>query len=73
MLAEFCKEHSGHTVQLDNLEKVNVEQWKAIKSAHKRMDGMQNWVIAGMTSVVLQLLLMISGLIFAYLKLGSAS
>jgi len=58
----YCMEHSGHRARLDNLEEDAKIMNKEIGAAHRRMDGMKNWVIAGMTSLVLQLIVMIVGL-----------
>jgi len=50
-------EHSGHASRI----KSNEENIKLVahntEAAHRRLDGMKNWVIAGMTALVLQLLL----------------
>ena len=41
---------------------------KQIIAAHRRVDGMKNWVIAGMTSLVMQLIIVIAGLAFYWIK-----
>lgn len=64
-----CQDHSGHEARLQSLETNRGESWKAIDKAHERIDGMKNWVIAGMTSLVLQLLLMLIAVAFAWMKL----
>ena len=55
----ICKEHSGHEARIENLEKEDKNQWISINSSHKRIDGMKNWVIAGMTSLLIQLLVIV--------------
>jgi len=67
---DFCMEHSGHAVRLNSLEKSDEESWRAIDRAHERIDGMKNWVIAGMASLVLQLVVIIGALVLVYMKLG---
>lgn len=66
---DFCQEHSGHEARLLSLETNRGEAWKAIDKAHERIDGMKNWVIAGMTSLILQLVIMLIAVIFAWVKL----
>jgi len=39
-------------------------------SAHQRIDGMKNWVIAGMTSLVLQLLIILAAVYVNATKAG---
>lgn len=63
-----CLEHSGHESDIEHLKKSEEEQWQSINRAHERIDGMKNWVIAGMSSLIIQLFLAILGVIFAYLK-----
>lgn len=63
-----CFAHSGVTARVSNLEKNGEEQWKVLNNAHQRIDGMKNWVIAGMTSLLLQLLFVVLGLIIAWAK-----
>ncbi len=65
---DVCKEHSGVEARLTNLEEVEGTLMKRINVAHTRIDGIKNWVIAGMTSFVIQLVLVIFGLIFIYMK-----
>ena len=52
---DTCLEHSGHASRLNNLEK-------------GQGDCMKNWVIAGMTSLVMQLILVIAGLAMYWIK-----
>jgi len=52
-----CYEHSGHENRIKNLEDDQIADRHNIDAAHRRLDGMKNWVIAGMTALVLQLLL----------------
>jgi len=66
---DICMAHSGHKERLHNIEKDQSEAWKAIDRAHDRIDSMKNWVIAGMTSLVLQLIIFIGGLIILWMKL----
>lgn len=60
---DYCAEHSGHAARIKNSEddiKVIAHNTDA---AHRRLDGMKNWVIAGMTALILQLLLQVFKLI----------
>lgn len=66
---EQCLVHSGMEARIDSLEKGHGEQQKAIDKAHERIDRIQNWVIAGMSSLVMQLILWVVGVMIAYLKL----
>jgi hypothetical protein len=63
-----CKEHSGHAARIKNLEDEGKKMENSNTAAHRRIDGMKNWVIAGMTSLVMQLLLMIAGLALYWIK-----
>lgn len=67
--SEYCLAHSGIEKELENIKEHQIEQNKCIDKAHERIDGMKNWVIAGMSSLVAQLILWIISLIVAYLKL----
>ena len=64
----YCMEHSGFRTRLDNIEKENKAMDKDIDAAHRRVDGMKNWVIAGMTSLVLQLVIMLLGLVVVWAR-----
>lgn len=63
-----CKEHSGHNARIKNLEDEEKEMKKSNTAAHRRIDGMKNWVIAGMTSLIGQLILAIIGLVLYWVK-----
>lgn len=68
MREEHCLDHSGCEARITNLEidsKMNDNQ---IIAAHKRIDGIKNWVIAGMTSLVLQLIVTVFGVLVAWMK-----
>ena len=65
-----CMEHSGHTHRLDNLEKGQDDLRASINSAHVRIDGMKNWVIAGMASLVGQLIMFSLGLALYWVRTG---
>ena len=65
---EICYYHSGLDARLESLEQNRVEIWQAIDKVHERIDGMKNWVIAGMSSLIIQLILWIIGIAIAYLK-----
>jgi len=67
---DFCMEHSAHSVRLINLEADKKESWKSIDKAHERIDGMKNWVVAGMASLVIQLIGFIGFLVMAYLNMN---
>ncbi len=54
-MADHCLEHSGHASRLKALEKGQGEIMKTATAAHRRIDGIKNWVIAGMASLVIQL------------------
>lgn len=58
-IKEQCLAHSGMEARIDNLEKGHDDQQKSIDKAHERIDGMKNWVIAGMSSLLLQLIIVI--------------
>lgn len=66
---EQCLAHSGIEARIDCLEKGHSAQQMAIDKAHERIDSMKNWVIAGMASLVMQLILWVVGIMIAYLKL----
>jgi hypothetical protein len=68
MTKEHCLDHSGCVARITNLEEDGKTMARDISSAHRRMDGMKNWVIAGMTSLVLQLIVMIIGLTLVWAK-----
>lgn len=63
-----CKEHSGHAARIKNLEDEGGKMVKSNIAAHRRIDGMKNWVIAGMTSLIGQLVLAIIGLALYWVK-----
>lgn len=63
-----CKEHSGHAARIKNLEIEGEKMEKSNIAAHRRIDGMKNWVIAGMTSLIGQLILAIIGLVLYWVK-----
>ena len=65
---KHCPEHSGHSNQLKNLEEGHKEVTIIANAAHRRIDGMKNWVIAGMTSLMIQMLLGTAALIMYWLK-----
>jgi len=67
---EKCSEHSGINARIENLEKYKDESKKSINKAHERVDGMKNWVIAGMTSMVVQLFVIIATIIIVYTKIN---
>lgn len=64
-----CEEHSGIEARISGLEDNRPEIWRSIDKAHERIDGMKNWVIAGMTSLIIQLFVMLGGAIALYFKL----
>jgi len=66
---EICYHHSGLDARLDSLELNRAEIWRSIDKAHERIDGMKNWVIAGMSSLIIQLILWIIGIAIAYFKM----
>ena len=66
MSADFCNQHSGHEARLSTLEQNKNDLWQSVDRVHTRVDGMKNWVIAGMTSLVLQLIIMIIGFVIAW-------
>lgn len=68
-----CLEHSGHASRIKALEKSQGETMNTANTAHRRIDGMKNWVIAGMTSLVMQLILVIAGLVLYWVKAGPGS
>jgi len=57
MAEKLCDQHSGHEARLNSLEKADSEMTRSLDTIHRRVDGMKNWVIAGMTSLVLQLVI----------------
>jgi len=56
---EYCQEHSGHEARIKSLEESRIDMWKANGKTNERIDGMKNWVIAGMSSLLLQLIIVI--------------
>lgn len=70
---KYCLEHSGHASRLYTLEGGQKEIMNTANAAHRRLDGMKNWVIAGMTSLVMQLILVIVGLVFYWVKAKTGS
>lgn len=64
-----CLEHSGIEKSIENIDRRLGEHDKEILSAHVRIDGIKNWVIAGMSSLIGQLIIMILGIVLAYFKL----
>lgn len=65
---QVCLEHSGHQSRLENLEEGERSLLTNINAAHRRIDGMKNWVIAGMTSLIMQLVLAIIGLALYWVR-----
>jgi len=65
-----CNQHSGHEARITNLERGSIGMEGDITAAHRRMDGMKNWVIAGMTSLVVQLILFIGSIVVVYMKVN---
>lgn len=57
-----CLKHSGHESDIETLKEGQKTIMQNTNAAHRRIDGMKNWVIAGMTSLLLQLVVMILGL-----------
>jgi len=55
-MKDHCLDHSGHAHRIKNLEGDMIEAKQGTIKAHERIDGIKNWVIAGMTSAILQLL-----------------
>lgn len=66
---EICLHHSGLDARLESLEQGRTKIWQSIDKAHERIDGMKNWVIAGMSSLLIQLILWLIGIAIAYLKM----
>lgn len=60
---EQCHEHSGHEARLKTLEESVMEVSKSLNTAHRRVDGIHNWVIAGMSAMVIQLIVIVVGLV----------
>ncbi len=58
---DCCLEHSGHESRLNTLEKDQEDIMKTANAAHRRIDGVKNWVIAGMTALIIQLVVVILG------------
>ena len=56
---EYCLEHSGCTERLSIAEKDREFLWKSTNRSHERIDGMKNWVIAGMASLVIEMIVFI--------------
>ncbi len=73
MDCEVCQEHSGHAVRIKNVEDEGEKMVESNTAAHRRVDGLKNWVIAGMTSLVIQLIIVILGLALLWARTkGSA-
>jgi len=64
-----CMDHSGIVADINNLKDDANGLMKSCTAAHKRIDGMKNWVIAGMTSLVIQLVLAIVGFVVLLVKI----
>lgn len=60
---DCCMKHSGHDERIKNNEDDIKTMSGNIGSAHRRIDAMKNWVIAGMTALILQLALHIITLV----------
>jgi len=60
---------SGVESNIKNLQKEDEELWQGVITERKRIDGIKNWVIAGMTSMILNLIGTIFVIILNYLKL----
>jgi len=56
-----CLEHSGHESRIKNLEDDQKVIMTNTNTAHRRIDGVKNWVIAGMTALIIQLIVVIIG------------
>ena len=54
-MKQCCLEHSGHASQLKSLTEGQRKVMDTANSAHRRIDTIKNWVIAGMASVMIQL------------------
>ena len=67
---DCCMEHSGHASRIKSNEEGLNRVAHTTDAAHRRIDSMKNWVIAGMTSLVLQLIVMISGLVLLWTRTG---
>ena len=55
-----CTEHSGLIARIENLEKTNVEQWKAMSQSTHRIDAIVtrlNIVLGGIIVAVVMLLI----------------
>lgn len=58
-----CLEHSGHASRIKNLETDQKMLDHSIGTAHRRIDSIKNWVVAGMAALILQLILHIITLV----------
>lgn len=65
---DCCMEHSGHASRIKSNEEGLNRVAHTADAAHRRIDAMKNWVIAGMTSLVLQLIAMVCGLILYWVR-----
>jgi hypothetical protein len=63
------QEFSGVKAEVKNLKHEDEEIWKGIVHERGRIDGMTNWVIAGMGAIIIQCCVFIGGLIMFYIKL----
>lgn len=66
---EVFVQFSGVKADIKNLKNEDKELWQGIVIERQRIDGIKNWVIAGMGSMILNLLGTISALFFLFLKL----
>jgi len=63
-----CLEHSGHASRIKNSEDDIIDVKHSATAAHRRIDGMKNWVIAGMSSLVIQLIVAVIGLTLYWVR-----
>jgi hypothetical protein len=68
-----CQEHSGHGARIECIEKAIEDTWKAIEKTNNKIDTLKNWVIAGMSSLIAQLLITVITIIIAWLKVRGIS
>jgi hypothetical protein len=58
-----CSDHQAIEVRTARNEKDIQDLWLHMETLDKRINGMKNWVIAGMVSVVVQLGILIASIV----------
>jgi len=79
---DFCQEHSDHRTRIRRNENDIQDLWKhreadrgenaeSFRRIHQRIDGMKNWVIAGMGSMLLYFAVTLVQFILSWVSKGN--